>query len=72
MTKCPNSFTCEICKKDYHRATPKAQQLAEHQARKKTVAGYDDGEDTVEVCDPCFQQHVLPNMIPSLLPIGKG
>jgi hypothetical protein len=62
--KCPNSFICEFCKQDYHRATPREQQLAEHEERKKTVKDYDDGEGTVEVCDPCFRKYVEPNLLP--------
>ncbi len=53
--KFPNSFTCAVCKKDYLRATPIEQLLVEHEARKKTIEGYDDGEETVEVCDPCYR-----------------
>ncbi len=53
--KCPNSFTCAGCSRDFHRGTPLEIQLLEHEERKKTIAGYDDGdEDNVEVCDPCF------------------
>lgn len=53
--KCPNSFTCAGCHKDFHRITPISQQLEEHEQRKKDIPDYDDGEGTVEVCDDCFK-----------------
>jgi hypothetical protein len=62
--KCPYSFTCDLCKKDYRRAIPKEQLLVEHEHRKKTVKGYDDGEGTVEVCDRCFRLYVEPIFLP--------
>lgn len=54
-----NDFTCAACKKDYHGTTPIEQGLREHEERKKTMEDYDDGEEIVQVCDPCFQEMMI-------------
>ncbi len=54
--KYSNHFICAVCKVEFHRITPKQQQLKEHEKRKKTIEGYDDGEEGVEICDPCFKK----------------
>lgn len=51
---CPDCFTCEACKKSFHRDRPIEQAYAEHEHRKQTIPDYDDGEEPVEVCDDCF------------------
>lgn len=58
--KCPNSFTCAHCKKDYHRETPVEQQMKEHEERAKKLPDYRLDDGTVEVCDPCFQIIMRP------------
>lgn len=62
--KCPFSFTCYICKLEYHSLTPKEEQLEEHEERKKAIEHYADEEDLIEVCDPCFKKHVEPHFVP--------
>lgn len=55
--KFSNHFICHGCRKEFHRITPKEKQMKEHEQRKKTIEGYDDGDvDNVEVCDPCFRK----------------
>jgi len=61
--KCPNSYICAICKQEYHHTTSHAEAIKEHEHRKRTVAGYVDGnndDDYVVVCDDCFTKKVAP------------
>lgn len=60
--KCPNSFTCDACYKEYHRSTPVEQQLREHEERAKMLPDYDLNDETVEICDPCYQKIMAYNL----------
>ena len=62
--KCPNSFTCHICKQDFHSDGERERALAEHENRKKTVVGYPkDCNELVAVCDLCYQEHIAPKLM---------
>jgi hypothetical protein len=43
-----------MCKQTFHSINSEEERLAEHEQRKKTYAGYDDGKPGVTVCDDCF------------------
>jgi hypothetical protein len=60
--KCPNSFTCASCHKQYQRITPIEKQQREHEERAKMLLDYDLNDEIVEVCDPCYQKIMAYNL----------
>lgn len=62
---CPNHYSCFLCDREFISDRAHEEAVQEHEERKQTIPGYDDGTEPITVCDYCFNE--LMSVPPGLM-----